>query len=99
MMIKVNGKSVELYDSDSNKTFLERVASIFKLHPNFIEDIDIDKLKDGDKLEIDTLISEIQNYEYDTKNIDNNINFLTYLIEKYNKNTADIIVKLFLSNT
>jgi len=96
-MIKVNGKSVDLYDSDSNKTFLDRVASIFKLHPNFIEDIDIDKLKDGDKLEIDTLISEIQNYQYDTKNIDNNINFLTYLIEKYNKNTADIVVKLFLS--
>ena len=66
-MIKVNGKQVDIYESDSNKTFLERVASIFKLHPNFIEDIDIEKLKDNDNLQIDTLISEIQNYKYDTK--------------------------------
>ena len=79
-MIKVNGKPVDIYDSDSNKTFLERVASILRLHPNFIEDIDIEKLKDNDSLKIDTLINDIQNYEYDTKNIDNNINFLTYLI-------------------
>ena len=96
-MIKVNGKPVDIYDSDSNKTFLERVASILRLHPNFIEDIDIEKLKDNDSLKIDTLINDIQNYEYDTKNIDNNINFLTYLIEKYNKNTPDVVVKLFLS--
>ena len=96
-MIKVNGKQVDIYESDSNKTFLERVASIFKLHPNFIEDIDIEKLKDNDNLQIDTLISEIQNYKYDTKNIDNNIIFLTYLIEKYNKNNPDVVVKLFLS--
>jgi hypothetical protein len=96
-MIKVNGKTVDIYDSDSNKTFLERVASIFKTHPNFIEDIDIEKLKPNDNIKIDILIDEIKKYQYDTENIENNIIFLTYLIEKYNKNTKDTIIKLFLS--
>lgn len=95
--VKINGKAVDLYDSDSNKTFLDRVASTLKLHPNFLEDIDITTLKKGDSLKIDTLINEIQGYEYDTDNIQKNINTLKYLIEKYNKNTPDVVVKLFLS--
>lgn len=95
--VKVNGKLVEVFDSDSNETFLQRVASLFKLHPNFLEEIDIDKLKKGDSLKIDTLLSEIQDYKYDTENINNNIDFISGLSEKYNKNSKDIIVKLFLS--
>lgn len=95
--VKVNGKSVEVFDNDSNHTFLQRVASLFKLHPNFLEEIDIDKLKRGDSLKIDTLLNDIQDYKYDTENINNNIDFISGLSEKYNKNSNDIIVKLFLS--
>lgn len=95
--VKVNKKRIDIYDSDSNETFLNRLASLFKIHPNFIEEINIDDLEDGDDIKVDTLIDKIQEYEYDDKNIDNNITFLSGLSEIYKKNTDDTIVKLFLS--
>jgi hypothetical protein len=95
--VKVNGKKVDLYDSDSNETFLARVASLFQLHPNFLEDINIDNLKEGSKIVIDNLINEIQEYKYDTNNINNNIDFIKEISEKYSKNNSDTIYKIFLS--
>lgn len=95
--VKVNKKRIDIYDSDSNDTFLNRVAAVFKIHPNFIEEINIDELEDGNDIKVDTLIDKIQDYDYDEKNMDNNITFLSGLSENYRKNTDDTIVKLFLS--
>lgn len=95
--VKVNGHKVDIFDSDSNDTFLKRVASILRLHPNFLEEIDIDKLKNGDSLKIDTLSNEIHEYKYDTDNVNNNVDFMSGLSQKYNKNSSDTIIKLFLS--
>lgn len=95
--VKVNGKKVDVFDNDSNDTFLQRVASLLRLHPNFLEEINIDNLKNGDSLQIDTLLDDIQEYKYNVDNINKNIDFLYKLSQKYDKNNKETILKLFLS--
>jgi hypothetical protein len=93
----VNGKNVELFNNDTDKTFLERVASNFRIHPNFFkQDINIKELKNEDDIKINTLIGDIQNYKYKS-NLTDNVNFIKYLIDNYQKVDKDDVVKLFLS--
>jgi hypothetical protein len=94
--VVVNGYNVNIYNSDTNETFINRVSSLLKTHPNFIEEINIDDLKTGDQITIGNLRQEIKDYEY-SNNPDDNVIFIKELQEKYNKNDILTILKLFLS--
>jgi hypothetical protein len=92
----VNGAPVNIYNSDTNQTFINRVAALLKTHPNFIEDLNIDDLKTGDEINVLSLKKDIKDYEY-SDDPDENVIFIKDLHETYNKNDILTILKLFLS--
>lgn len=94
--VVVNGKPLNIYNSDTSQTFINRIAALLKTHPNFIEDINIDELKDGDDIIISSLINDIQDYKY-SNDPEENVMFIKDLKETYNKNDILTILKLFLS--
>ena len=94
--VVVNGGTINIYNSDTNKTFMNRVAVLLGTHSDFIEDINIDNLKQGDNITVRSLKKDIKEYEY-SENSDDNVMFIKELHETYNKNSILTILKLFLS--
>ena len=94
--VVVNGKNVNIYNNDINQTFINRVAALLRTHPKFIEELNIDNLKDGDVISISELGNSIKEYNY-SDNPDDNVMFIKDLQNTYNKNDILTILKLFLS--
>jgi len=94
--VVVNGNPLNIYNSDTNQTFINRVAALLKTYINFIEDVNIDDLKTGDEIIVGSLKNDIKDYEY-SDDPDENVIFIKDLQEKYNKNDMLTILKLFLS--
>jgi hypothetical protein len=96
--IIVNGKNVEIFDNDTEKNIIERIASYLKIDPNFIKDDfkDFKDVKDGDKIIVNNLINDIKTYKYKT-NIKKDVDFIENLIKEYKKVDQDTVIKLFFA--
>ena len=92
-MVSINKKDIDLFEYDTNSSFIERVCSKFKILPEWIgiKTIDLEKIKKEKDITIPFLVDELKEYRYDQETF---LEFITKLKDQYNI-SIDTLLKLF----
>ena len=92
-MVSINKKDIDIFDYDTNKSFIERISSEFQILPEWIgTEIDLEQIKKEKEITIPFLVDELKKYSYDNETF---VDFITELKERYKKINITALLKLF----
>ena len=92
-MVSINKKDIDIFDYDTNKSFVERISSEFQILPEWIGiEIDLEKIKKEKEITIPFLVDELKKYRYDNETF---VDFITDLKDRYKKVNISTLLKLF----
>ena len=90
-MVSINKKNIDIFDYDTNKSFIERLSSEFQILPEWIGiEIDLEKIKK--EITIPFLDNDLKKYRYDNESF---LDFIRELKDRYKKVGITNLLKLF----